>query len=52
MGKEILRFDDIEIEKHKHQLYKSPNCLEDVDIENVLGSKKTFPGKNSLIIIR
>ena len=32
MGKEIIKFDDIEIEKHKFHRYKSPILLEDVDI--------------------
>ena len=38
MGKQILTFGDIEIEKHKFYHYKSPTFLLDVDIENILVS--------------
>ena len=38
MGKEILTFQDIEIEKNYH--YQSPIFLKDVDIEKVLVSTK------------
>ena len=40
MGKEMITFDDIKIEKHKFLRYKSPIFLEDVDINNVLVSNK------------
>ena len=40
MGKEILTFSDIEIEKNKFYLYKSPSFSKDVDIEKVLVSSK------------
>ena len=40
MGKEIIMFDDIEIEKHKFHSYESPIFLEDVDIDSVLVSNK------------
>ena len=36
-GKEILTFDDIEIEFYRHQI---PIPLREVDIEKVLGSNK------------
>ena len=36
MGKEILTFGDIEIEKHKFYCYKSPTFKEDGDIDNIL----------------
>ena len=43
MGREILTFVDIEIEKHKYFRYKNPIFLEDVDINNVfLLVKKTL----------
>ena len=46
MGKEISSFGDIEIEKNKFYLYKSPIILKDVDIEKVLVlSKISFCGK-------
>ena len=32
MGKDIITFGDIEIEKHKFQCYKYPIVLEDADI--------------------
>ena len=47
MGKEILTFSDIEIEKNKFYRYKSPILLEDVDIENVLVSGKISFGEKS-----
>ena len=49
MGKEILMFGDIEIKKHKLYRYKSPIFLEDVDIDNVLVSNKSSPGKKKSI---
>ena len=45
MGKEIITVGAIEIEKHKFQRYKNPIILEDVDIDNVLASKKISSGK-------
>ena len=33
MGKEILKFGNIEIEKNKFYCHKSPTFLKDVDIE-------------------
>ena len=47
MGKEILRFGDIEIEK---KLYhdKSTVLLRDIDIENVLVSNKVSSGEKKL----
>ena len=38
MGKKILAFGDIEIEKNKFYRHKTPIFLKDVDIENVLVS--------------
>ena len=38
MGKKILTFGDIEIEKNKFYCHKTPIFLKDVDIENVLVS--------------
>ena len=40
MGKEILTFDKIEIEKNKFNRHKSPVPLRDLDIEKVLVSNK------------
>ena len=40
MGKEILTFGNIEIEKNKFDINKLPLHLRDVDIEKVLVSKK------------
>ena len=36
MGKEILTFAVIEIERHRFYCYESPIFLGDVDIDNVL----------------
>ena len=47
MGKEILTFGDIEIEKSKFYRHKSPVPLRDIDIEKVLVSNKiSFGEKN------
>ena len=47
MGKEILTFGNIEIEKNKFYRHKTPIILGDVDIEKVLVSKKiSFGEKN------
>ena len=47
MGKEILTFEDIEIEKNKFYRNKTPIFLVDVDIEKVLVSNKiSFGAKN------
>ena len=40
IGREILTFRDIELEKTKFYRYKSPIFLNDADIEKVLVSKK------------
>ena len=47
MGKEVLTLGDIETEKHKFWIYKSPNFLEDIDIDNVLVSNKICPGEKN-----
>ena len=44
MGKEILTFGDIEIEKDKFYSHKTPILLKDVDIEKVLVSNKIYFG--------
>ena len=48
MVEEIIKFGDIEIEKHKFHHYKSPNhnFLEEVDIDNVLLYNKISFGEN------
>ena len=48
MGKEVLMFGDIEIEKNKFYLHKTPFLKKDVDIEKVLVSKKIFLVKNTI----
>ena len=47
MGKEILTFRDIEIEKNKFYHHKTPNFMGDVDIEKVLVSNKTSFGEKN-----
>ena len=42
MGKEVLKFEDIQIEKNKFYRHKTPIFLKDVDIERVLVSNKIF----------
>ena len=53
MGKEILIFHDIEMEKNKFYLHKSPTFVEDVDTEKVLVSNKISSGEkiiNTLLV--
>ena len=40
MGKEIITFGDIEVEKRKFNRYKYPIFLNDVNIDNTLVSRK------------
>ena len=47
MGKKILMFGDIEIEKYKFYHHKSPILLEHADIEKVLVSNKISSGEKS-----
>ena len=47
MSKEILPFGDIEIEKNKFYLYKTPMFKNDVDIEKVLKCNKISFGRKS-----
>ena len=47
MGKEILTFGDIEIEKNKFYRHKTPILLRDVDIEKVLVSNKISCGEKN-----
>ena len=52
MGKDILTFDNIEIEKNKFYLHNTPILLGDEDIEKVLVSNKvSFGEKNSKCFI-
>ena len=48
MGKEILRFGNIEIEKNKFLRHTAPIFLGDVDIEKVLVSNKISFGEKKL----
>ena len=48
MGKDILTFGDIEIEKNKFYCHKNRIFLKDVDIEKVLVSNKLFSGKKTV----
>lgn len=47
MGKEIIIFGDIELEKHKFGRYKTPIFLEDVDIKRVLLFNKISSGEKN-----
>ena len=47
MGKKILTFDDIEIERKKFYRHKGPIFLEDADIEKQLVSNKISFGEKS-----
>ena len=49
MGKEILKFGHIEIEKIKFYHHKTPIFLREVDIEKVLVSNKISFGKKYFI---
>ena len=48
MGKEILTFEDIEIEKNKFYHHETPIFLGDVDIEKVLVSNQISFGEKKL----
>ena len=47
MGKDILTFDNIEIEKNKFYLHNTPILLGDEDIEKVLVSNKVSFGEKN-----
>ena len=47
MGKQILTFDDIEIEKNTFYCHKSPIYLNDGDSEKTLVSNKISSGEKS-----
>ena len=47
MGKEILAFGNVEIEKDKFYRHKGRIFLEGVDIEKVLVSKKIYFGEKN-----
>ena len=47
VGKEVLTFGDIEMEKNKFSCHKTRILLEDADIEKVLVSKKISFGKRN-----
>ena len=47
MGKEVLTFGDIEIEKNKFYHYKTSVHLRDVDFDKVLVSNKIFFSEKS-----
>ena len=51
MNKEIITFDDIEVEKHKFRHRKNLILLEDVYTEKVQVSKMIFSGKNMINIL-
>lgn len=45
MNKEILRFDDNEIDKHKFHLPKNSILIDDADVDKILISDKGSFGK-------
>ena len=47
MGKEILTFGNIKIEKNKFYRHKTPIFVGDVDIEKVLGPNKLSFGERN-----
>ena len=46
MGKEVITFDNIEVEKHKFHQHKSPISIWDVNINKIIVSSKAPFGKN------
>ena len=48
MGKDILTFDNIEIEKNEFYCNENPIFLNDIDIEKVLVSNKIPFGEKKL----
>ena len=51
MGKEILMFGDIKIEKSKAYHHNTPIFLKDVDIEKVLVSNKISFSEKTIITL-
>ena len=45
MSKEIIKFDDTEIEKHKFHQHKNPILIDHVDINKIVASSKFCLGK-------
>ena len=45
MGKKILTFDDIEVEKHAFCQHKIPILINDIDISKTVVSNKALFGK-------
>ena len=45
MSKEIIKFDDTEIEKHKFHQHKNPISIYHVDINKIVASSKFCLGK-------
>ena len=51
MGKEVLTFGDIEIEKNKFYHHQTPTFFGDVDIEKELVSNKISFGEKTIITL-
>ena len=45
MGKEIITFGNIEVEKHKFHQHQSPILIGEVDINKIIVSNKVSFGK-------
>ena len=50
MGKEVLTFGHIKIEKNKFYRHKTPIILEDIHVEKVLVSNKIYFGEEKFLI--
>ena len=47
MDKQIIKFDDTEIEKYKFHQYKSPISIGNIDVHKIEVSNKIYFGKKN-----
>ena len=46
MGKEIITFSNIEVEKHKFHQHKSPISIHDLNLDRIVVSNRVAFGKS------
>ena len=51
MGNGMIKFGDVEVEKHKFHQRKNPISIYDVDIDKIVISKKVSFDKKSFILL-
>ena len=45
LGKTVIKFGDIEIEKQKFRQHKRPISMKNIDIDKIVASNKSYFGK-------